>query len=71
MYQRKNEKTDPAAVLLATLAGAAFADSYRVTFTLYGSIKRITVAAESPQEARNTVMAIIPGAVVTGAHRTK
>jgi hypothetical protein len=58
-----------AAALALALAGAAFADSFRVSYSLRGSGHKITVQAESTQEARNTVQALIPGAVVTGAHR--
>ena len=60
-----------AAALALALVGAAFAGSYRVTYTHRGLVQRITVQAESTQEARRTVQAIIPGAVVTGAHRVK
>ena len=60
-----------AALLLALVSGAA-ADSFRVTYTTpRGQIHRVTVQAESSAEARRTVQAIIPGAVVTGAHRVK
>jgi hypothetical protein len=59
------------AALLLALAGAALADSYRVTYTRRGLIERITIQAESSQEARRVVMAILPGAVVTGAYRVK
>ena len=59
------------AALLLALGGAALADTYRVTYTSHGLIQRITVQAESTAEARRVVMAIIPGAVVTGAHRVK
>jgi hypothetical protein len=59
------------AVLLFTLAGAAFADSYRVTYTDRGLIQRITVQAESTHEARRTVQNMFPGCYVTGAHRIK
>jgi hypothetical protein len=58
-------------IALAMLAGSAFAGSYRVTYTYRGLIQRTTVQAESSQDARRTVQAIIPGAVVTGAHRIK
>ena len=51
------------------LAGSAFADPYRVTYTLRGSGKKITVEAQSSAEARRTVMDMFPGAVVTGAHK--
>ena len=57
--------------LRLALVGAAFAGSYRVTYTHRGLVQRITVQAESTQEARRTVQAIIPGEVVTGAHRVK
>ena len=58
-----------AAALFLAMAGAAFAGTFRVTYTLNGLIQRITVQAESSQEARRTVQAIIPGALVTGAHK--
>ena len=51
------------------LAGSALADTYRVSYTLRGSGKRITVQAESSSEARRVVMDLFPGAVVTGAYR--
>jgi hypothetical protein len=55
-------------IALAGLAGNAFAGTYRV-YSLRGSGHKITMQAESSGEARRTVQAIIPGAVVTGAHR--
>jgi len=65
------EKTILTLIALAMLAGSAFGGSYRVTYTYRGLIQRTTVQAESSQDARRTVQAIIPGAVVTGAHKTK
>jgi hypothetical protein len=56
-----------AALLL--LCGSAFADSYRVHYSSRGSSRDITVQAESSAEARRTVQAMFPGAVVTGVHR--
>ena len=53
------------------LAGSAFADLYRVSYTLRGSGKRITVNAESSSEARRVVMDMFPGCYVTGAHKIK
>ena len=53
------------------IAGSAFADLYRVNYTLRGSGKKITVNAESSSEARRVVMEIIPGAIVTGASKAK
>jgi hypothetical protein len=58
-------------IALAALAGNAFAGTYRVSYSLRGSGHKITVQAESTAEARRTVQAIIPGAVVTGAHRVR
>lgn len=59
-------------VALLLLAGSAWAGSYRVTYTTpRGQSQRITVQAESTQEARRTVQDMFPGAVVTGAHRVK
>ena len=43
------------------LAGSALADIYRVSYTLRGSGKRITVQAESSAEARRVVMDLFPG----------
>jgi hypothetical protein len=65
------KKTSIVKIALAMLAGNAMADSYRVSYTLRGSGRRVFVRAESTAEARRVVMAIIPGAVVTGAHRIK
>ena len=54
---------------LLLLAGSAFAGSFRVTYTSHGLIQRITVQAESTQDARNTVRDLFPGCYVTGAHK--
>ncbi len=59
------------AVLLVFLAGSALAGSYRVTYSLRGSGKRITVQAESTAEARRVVKDLFPQAVVTGAHKVR
>jgi hypothetical protein len=56
-----------AALLL--LGASAFADSYRVHYSIRGSGRDTTVQAESSSEARRTVMDMFPGAVVTGVHR--
>ena len=53
------------------LAGSALADTYRVSYTLRGSGKKITILAESSSEARRTVMDMFPGCYVTGAHKIK
>ena len=57
-----------AALLL--LASTAFADTFRVHYSIRGSGRDVTVQAESSSEARRTVMDMFPGAVVTGVHRT-
>jgi hypothetical protein len=53
------------------MAGAAWADNYRVHYSIRGSGRDITVQAKSSAEARRTVMDMFPGAVVTGVHRIK
>jgi hypothetical protein len=58
------------AALLLTLAGAAFAGSFRVTYTDRGLIQRITVQAATPYEARRTVQNMF-GGYVTGVQKTK
>jgi hypothetical protein len=45
--------------------------AFRVHYSIRGSGRDIAVQAESSQEARRTVMAMFPGAVVTGVHRAK
>ena len=59
------------AALLLALAGSALAESFRVTYSLHGSIKRITVLAESTAEARRVVKDLFPACYVTGAYRVK
>ena len=54
---------------LLLLASSAFADSYRVHYSVRGSGRDITVQAQSSSEAHRTVTDMFPGAVVTGAHR--
>jgi hypothetical protein len=58
-------------VMLLGCSSAAFADSYRVHYSVRGSGRDITVQAQSSAEARRTVQTMIPGAVVTGVHRIK
>ena len=53
------------------LAGSAFADPYRVSYTLRGNGKKITVLAESSSEARRVVTDMFPGCYVTGSHKIK
>jgi hypothetical protein len=59
-------------ILTALLFAAdpAFAGAY-VHYSLRGSGRDITVQAESSAEARRVVMEMLPGTVVTGAHRVK
>jgi hypothetical protein len=54
---------------LLLLASSAFADTFRVHYSVRGSGRDITVQAESSSEARRVVMDMFPGAVVTGVHR--
>jgi hypothetical protein len=58
-------------IALLLLASSAFADTFRVHYSIRGSGRDITVQAESSAEARRTVMDMFPGAVVTGVHRIK
>jgi hypothetical protein len=53
------------------LVGTALADSFRVHYSVRGSGRDVTVEAESPAEARRTVMEMFAGAVVTGVQRVK
>ena len=53
------------------LGNAAFSDTYRVTYTSRGLVQRITVQAESTQEARRVVQALWPGSYVTDAHKVR
>jgi hypothetical protein len=59
------------AIILVFAASTAFADSWRVHYTLRGSGRDITVQAESSSEARRVVMEMFPGCVVTGVNRIK
>jgi hypothetical protein len=54
---------------LLVLSSSAFAGSYRVHYSIRGSGRDITIQAESPPEARRTVMDMFPGSVVTGTHK--
>jgi hypothetical protein len=58
-----------AAILL--LASSAFADTWRVHYSVRGSGHDITVEADTSSEARRVVMDLIPDAVVTGVRRIK
>ena len=71
---RKSSDRQKLALTLAALllfCGSAFADSYRVHYSIRGSGRDITVQAESSAEARRTVMDMSPGAMVTGISRIK
>ena len=63
------QKLTLAAALLLFAGAALAADTYRVSYSLRGSGRQITVQAESSAEARRVVMDLIPGAVVYVAHR--
>ena len=53
-----------ALTIVATLllASTAFADTFRVHYSIRGSGRSVTVQAESSSEARRTVMDMFPGA---------
>jgi hypothetical protein len=59
-------KTHLIIALFLLLAGSALGDTFRVTYTYRGLGKRITVSAESSQDARNTVKDLFLGSYVTG-----
>ena len=62
----------PTLVAVLLLGGSAFADSYRVHYSIRGSGRDITVQAASAPEARRTVMEMFgEHCVVTGARRIK
>jgi hypothetical protein len=56
---------------LMLIGAGAWADTFRVHYSISGSGRDITVQAESSSEARRTVMEMFPGCVVTGVHRVK
>ena len=58
-------------LLLLLVASSAWADTFRVHYSIRGSGRDITVLAESSAEARRVVMDMFPGAVVTGVHGVK
>jgi hypothetical protein len=53
------------------LGSSAWADTFRVHYSIRGSGRDVTVQAESSSEARRTVMDMFPGALVTGVHRIR
>jgi hypothetical protein len=57
------------ALLTCVSVMAAEMARYRVHYLISGSSHNITVLAESFADARETVMAMFPDAVVTGVHR--
>jgi hypothetical protein len=58
-------------VALLLFASSAFADTFRVHYSVRGSGRDITVQAESSAEARRVVMDLFPDAVVTGVHKIR
>ena len=69
---RRLHLTLAALLLLLLLCSSAFADSYRVHYSIFGSGRDITVQAESSAEARRIVMEMFGKlCVVTGVHRVK
>ena len=58
-------------IALALIATSAWADTFRLHYSIRGSGREITLQAESSSEARRTVMDLYSKAVVTGVHRVK
>jgi hypothetical protein len=52
-------------------SSSAWADTFRVHYSIRGSGRDVTVQAESSAEARRTVMDMFNGAAVTGVSRIK
>ena len=65
------KRTIAIAFAATLLAGSAFADLYRVSYTLRGSGKKITINAESSSEARRVVQDLFPGCYATGAYKVR
>ena len=60
------------AALVLALAGSALADIFRVSYTsARGQGYRVTVQANSLDEARRTVKYMFPGSYVTGAYKVR
>jgi hypothetical protein len=55
-------------ILLLSCASLLASDTagFRVHYNIKGSGRDVTILAESPAEARRTVMQMLPGAIVTG-----
>ena len=59
-------------IVLLLFCGSAWADTFRVHYSIRGAGRDITVQAESSAEARRTVMEMFgPRCVVTGVHKIK
>jgi hypothetical protein len=56
-------------VALPVVGSNALADTFRLHYSIRGSGRDVTIQADSPSEARRTVMDMFPGAVVTGCRR--
>ena len=58
-------------IFLFFLSGSAWADTFRVHYSIRGGGRDVTVQAEWSAEARRIVRDLFPGAVVTGVDRVK
>ena len=56
---------------LLLFTSSAWADTFRVHYSIRGSARNVTVQADSSGEARRTVMDMFPGALVTGVHQIR
>ena len=64
-------KTVSLIAIIILLANNVLADTLSVHYSIRGVGRDATIQAESPAEARRTVMDMFPAAVVTGASRIK
>ena len=70
MHMETMKKLLLIALLSSSAFTFAFADTFRVHYSIHGVGRDVTVSAESSAEARRTVMEMFPAAVVTGVSRT-
>jgi hypothetical protein len=64
-------KTVSLIAIIILLANNVLADTFRVHSSIRGVGQNVTMQAESPAEARRTVMDMFPDAVVIGVSRIK
>ena len=57
--------------LFLLFSSCAWADTFRVYYSIPGSGRNVTVQADSSGEARRAVMDMFPRALVTGVHQIR